>query len=56
MSRRSHLEQQVSQARERMKNLAKDIPANIKKIWEQELRNLEMELNNLADEEEDNND
>ena len=56
MSRRSHLEQQVIQARERMMNIPKDIPANIKKIWEQELRNLEIELNNLNDDEEDNND
>mgnify|MGYP000041357398 FL=1 len=56
MSRRSQLEYEVSQAKERLRNFPKDVPGNIKKIWEQELRNLELELNNLTDEEEDNND
>lgn len=56
MSRRTQLEHQVSQAKERVKNISKDIPEQIKKIWEQELRGLELELNNLTDEEEDNND
>ena len=38
------------------KEAPKDTPANIRKIWEQELVELEIELNNLTDEEEDNND
>lgn len=56
MSRRSQLEHEVSLARERMKNISKDVPEEVKKIWAEQLRELELELNNLTDEEEDNND
>ena len=49
MNRRSQLEHEVSLAQ-------KHTPANIRKIWEQELVELEVELNNLTDDEEDNND
>ena len=48
MSRRKELEHEVS--------LAQDTPREILKIWEQELVDLEVELNNLVDDEEDNND
>ena len=51
MSRRSQLEHEVSVAQERVKKAAKDII----KLWEQELVDLELELNNLVDDEEDNN-
>lgn len=56
MSRRSRLEHEVSLAKERMKNISQDVPEEVKKLWEQQLRDLEVELNNLTDEEEDNND
>lgn len=55
MSRRSQLEHEVSLAQKRIKEAPKDTPADIKKILEKELVNLEVELNNLTDEEEDNN-
>lgn len=55
MSRRSQLEHEVSLAQKRIKEAPQDTPAYIRKIWEQELANLEIELNNLTDEEEDNN-
>ena len=56
MSRRSQLEHEVSVAQERVKKAAKDTPKDIIKLWEQELVDLELELNNLVDDEEDNND
>ena len=56
MNRRSQLEHEVSLAQKRIKEAPKDTPANIRKIWEQELVELEVELNNLTDDEEDNND
>ena len=55
MSRRSQLEHEVSVAQERDKKAAKDTPKDIIKLWEQELVDLELELNNLVDDEEDNN-
>ena len=55
MSRRSQLEHEVSLAQKRIKEAPQNTPANIRKIWEQELVELEVELNNLTDEEEDNN-
>lgn len=55
MSRRKQLEHEVSVAQERIKKAAKDTPKNILKLWEQDLVNLEVELNNLVDVEEDNN-
>ncbi|WP_294550306.1 hypothetical protein [uncultured Bacteroides sp.] len=55
MSRRKQLEHEVSVAQERMKKAAKDTPKDILKLWEQELVDLEVELNNLVDVEEDNN-
>ena len=55
MSRRRQLEHEVSLAKERIKKAAKDTPKNILKLWEQELVDLELELNNLVDDEEDNN-
>ena len=54
MSRRSQLEHEVSVAQERIKT-AKDTPKDIIKLWEQDLVDLELELNNLVDDEEDNN-
>ena len=54
MSRRSQLEHEVSLAQKRIKEAPKNTPANIRKIWEQELVELEVELNNLTDDEEDN--
>ncbi|MFV0325806.1 MAG: hypothetical protein ACK5LF_15740 [Bacteroides xylanisolvens] len=55
MSRRRQLEHEVSIAQERIKKAAKDTPKNILKLWEQELVDLELELNNMVDDEEDNN-
>lgn len=55
MGRRRQLEHEVSLAQERIKKAAKDTPKNILKLWEQELVDLELELNNLVDDEEDNN-
>ena len=40
---------------ERIKKAAKDTPKDILKLWEQELVDLELELNNMVDDEEDNN-
>lgn len=56
MSRRKELEHEASLAQERIKKAPKDTPREILKIWEQELVDLEVELNNLVDDEEDNND
>ncbi len=47
MSRRIQLEHEVSVAQERIKKAAKDTPKNILKLWEQELVDLELELNNM---------
>ena len=55
MCRRRQLEHEVSVAQERIKKAAKDTPKNILKLWEQELVDLELELNNMVDDEEDNN-
>lgn len=55
MSRRRQLEHEVSVAQERIKKAAKDTQKNILKLWEQELVDLELELNNMVDDEEDNN-
>ena len=55
MNRRRQLEHEVSVAQERIKKAAKDTPKNILKLWEQELVDLELELNNMVDDEEDNN-
>ena len=55
MSRRRQLEHELSVAQERIKKAAKDTPKNILKLWEQELVDLELELNNMVDDEEDNN-
>ena len=55
MSRRRQLEHEVSVAQERIKKAAKDTPKNILKLWEQELVDLELELNNMVDDEEDLN-
>ena len=52
----SQLEHQVSVAQERIKKAPKDTLKDIIKLWEQELVDLEIELNNLVDGEEDNND
>lgn len=55
MSLRKELEHQVSLAQERIKKAPKSTPKEILKLWEQELVDLELELNNLVDDEEDNN-
>lgn len=55
MSRRRQLEHEVSVAQERIKKAAKDTPKDTLKLWEQELVDLELELNNMVDDEEDNN-
>lgn len=54
MSRRETLEHEVEKAKDRIDNAPKDVPANIKELWEKELVELEFELNNF-DEYEDNN-
>ena len=56
MSIRKRLEHEVSIAQKRIEEAPKDTPGYIRKIWEKELVDLEIELNNLVDEEEDNND
>ena len=56
MSRRSQLEHEVSLAQKRIKDAPQNTPANIRKIWEQELVELDVELNNLTDDEEDHHD
>ncbi|WP_221656718.1 hypothetical protein [Bacteroides salyersiae] len=56
MGIRSQLEHQVSVAQERIKKAPKDTPRDVMKLWEQELVDWELELNNLVDGEEDNND
>lgn len=48
MSRRRQLEHEVSVAQERIKKAAKDTPKDILKLWEQELVDLELELNNMG--------
>ena len=55
MSRRRQLEHEVSVAQKRIKKAEKDTPKDILKLWEQELVDLELELNNMVDDEEDNN-
>ena len=55
MCRRRQLEHELSVAQERIKKAAKDTPKDILKLWEQELVDLELELNNMVDDEEDNN-
>ena len=55
MSRRRQLEHEASVDQERIKKAAKDTPKDILKLWEQELVDLELELNNMVDDEEDNN-
>ena len=55
MSRRERLEEEVSIAQRRIENAPENTPANVKKLWEQDLVDLELELNNLVDDEEDNN-
>ena len=55
MSRRRQLEHEVSVAQERIKKAAKDTPKDILKLWEQELVDPKLELNNMVDDEEDNN-
>ena len=55
MSRRRQLEHEVTVTQERIKKAAKDTPKDILKLWEQELVDLELELNNMVDDEEDNN-
>ena len=56
MGWRRQLEHHVSVAQEMFKKAHKDTPKDIIKLWEQELVDLEIELNNLVDGEEDNND
>ena len=48
MGRRSQLEHQVSVAQERIKKAPKDTPKDIIKLWEQELVDWEIELNNMV--------
>ena len=54
-AQRDRLELEVSKAKERIKNMSKDTPAEIKKQMEEELVQLEFDLNNFVDED-DNND
>lgn len=56
MSRRRELEHLVSVAQERVKKAPKDTPPDLLKLWEQNLVDLELELNNLEDGDHDNND
>ena len=55
MSLRKELEHLVSLAQERIKKAPKDTPKEILELWEKDLVDLELELNNLSDAQEDNN-
>jgi len=55
MSTRKRLEKEVSNMQKRIKDAPKDTPAEVRKLWEQELTSLEFDLNNLTDGDEDNN-
>lgn len=56
MSKRERLEIEIANIQKKMAEASQETPVNIKKAWEQELVNMEIELNNLVDGEEDNND
>lgn len=55
MSIRKRLEHEVSMVQKIIEEAPKDTPVYVQKVWEQELVDLEIELNNLVDKEEDNN-
>ena len=50
MGRRAELEHEVALAEKRLKEAPKDVPNDLKKIWEDEFVGLSLELNNLDDE------
>lgn len=54
-AQRDRLETEIADARERIKNMPKDTPVEIRKQMEEELVQLEFDLNNFVDED-DNND
>lgn len=56
MNLRKRMEHEINLAQKRLEETPESTPLNIKKLWEQELVDLEIELNNLVDDEEDNND
>ncbi|WP_178300583.1 MULTISPECIES: hypothetical protein [unclassified Bacteroides] len=56
MNLRKRMEHEINLAQKRLEEAPESTPLNIKKLWEQELVDLEIELNNLVDDEEDNND
>ena len=56
MNLRKRMEHEINLAQKRLEETPESTPLNIKKLWEQELVDLEIDLNNLVDDEEDNND
>lgn len=56
MNRRSVLEHEISLLQKKIKEESKEAPADLKKIWDEQLVALELELNNLYDDDEDRND
>ena len=56
MNRRSELEHEISLLQKKIKEESKQAPADLKKIWDEQLVALELELNNLYDDDEDRND
>lgn len=54
-AQRDRLELEIAEAKERIKNMPKDTPMEIKKQMEEEVVQLEFDLNNFVDED-DNND
>ncbi len=56
MNRRSVLEHEISLLQKKIKEEAKEAPADLRKTWDEQLVALELELNNLYDDDEDTND
>lgn len=54
-AQRDRLELEISEAKERLKNMPNDTPEEVRKEMEEELVQLEFDLNNFVDED-DNND
>ena len=56
MNRRSVLEHEISLLHKKIKEEAKEAPADLRKKWDGQLVALELELINLYDDDEDTND
>ena len=56
MNRRSELEHEISLLQKKIKEAPKNTPQDLRAIWDKELVDMELELNNLYDDDEDRND